>query len=168
MMKAGIVFSLLLVIAQSGCKSGGKAGDSSQPQAGVSPYAKAEARRAAFFEAVQRADAAQIENLTAQGFDVNTGNEVGVTPIIVAAGMNVEMVRLLVAKGARVNAKTSGGYTALMAAALNGQKEIVKLLLDNGADPTPKDTSNRTAIKYASEKNHNDIVDLLKRAGAKE
>ena len=168
MMKAAAIFSMVLVIAQSGCKSGGKAGNSAQSQAGVSPHAQAEARRDTFLEAVQRADVAQIENLTAQGFDVNTGNEVGVTPIIVAAGMNVEVVKLLIAKGARVNAKTSGGYTALMSAALNGQKEVVRVLLDNGADPTPKDTSNRTAIKYASEKNHKDIVDLLKQAGAKE
>ena len=168
MIKAVTILLLLPVIGQIACKGGDKPGNGARSQTEVSPYAKAEARRTAFLDAVQHADIAQIESMAGQGFDVNTGNEAGVTPLIVAAGMNVDVCKVLIGKGARVNAKTSGGYTALMSAALNGQKEIVKLLLDSGADPAPKDSSNRTGIKYAQEKNHKDIVDLLRQAGAKE
>ena len=162
------IFLLLPVIALNACKSGARPEESAQKQSEVSPYAQADAKRTAFFEAVQRADVPRIENLIAQGFDVNTSKEGGVTPLIVAAGMNADVRKTLMAKGASVNAKTAGGYTALMSAALKGQKEIVKLLLDGGADPSAKDTSNRTAMKYAVEKNHKEIVDLLKQAGAKE
>jgi ankyrin repeat protein len=78
----------------------------------------------------------------------------------------VEAVKLLLSKGADVNAKTPGNYTALMQAALVGQAEVVRILLDAGADPTVADNGGRTAAKYAEEKSHKDIVDLLKQRTA--
>ena len=167
-MRALVILLLLPVVAQNACKGAGAPTNSTHPAEDVSPYAKAEAKRTAFFDAVQRADVSRIESMASQGFDVNAANEGGVTPLMVAAGMNADVAKLLIAKGARVNAKTSGGYTALMSAALNGRKDAIKLLLDSGADPAAKDTSNRTAMKYAAEKNHKDIVDLLRQGGARE
>ena len=56
---------------------------------------------------------------------------VRVVPLMNAAGIgNKDIVRLLLERGANVNAKASGNYTALMSAANNNQLEIVKILLD--------------------------------------
>ena len=47
---------------------------------------------------------------------------------------DVEAMRLLIGKGAQVDAKNSAGATALMGAATNGSGSAVQLLLDSGAD----------------------------------
>lgn len=47
---------------------------------------------------------------------------------------NIETVQTLLDKGADVNAKNNGGYTALWWASFNGHADIVKLLIENGAD----------------------------------
>jgi len=75
---------------------------------------------------------------------------------------NKEAVELLLQKGANVNYRTAGNYTALMSAANVGHVEIVKILLAAGADPTVKDAGGRTALTYAEEKDRKDIVELLK------
>jgi len=57
-----------------------------------------------------------------------------VTPLHWAAAMGrKEIVVLLIAKGADVNAKTKAGRTPLHAAQKNGHTEIVELLRSHGA-----------------------------------
>jgi ankyrin repeat protein len=46
---------------------------------------------------------------------------------------NYEIVKVLLSKGAHVNALNLGG-TALHVAASNGRDDLVKILLDHGAD----------------------------------
>ena len=63
---------------------------------------------------------------------------------------HTETVRILLDRGAKVNAKTSSGkQTALMKAAENGHTRIVKMLLDKGADPKVVDRYGYTAITFA-------------------
>ena len=58
------------------------------------------------------------------------------TPLNKAAEQGAtEVVRKMIAKGADVNLKASGGTTALHVAAANGHTEIVDILLAAGADP---------------------------------
>ena len=49
-----------------------------------------------------------------------------------------EVVELLIAKGADVNAKRNNGQTPLHRAAGGGHKEVAELLIDNGADVNSK------------------------------
>ena len=52
---------------------------------------------------------------------------------------HTEVVKLLLEKGAEVNAKEStNGVTALMMAANNGHPEVVKLLLEKSANVNVK------------------------------
>ena len=46
----------------------------------------------------------------------------------------MEVVELLLAKGADIHAKNDDGMTVLYGAALGGKKEVVELLLAKGAD----------------------------------
>ena len=52
---------------------------------------------------------------------------------------HLEMVKLLLDRGADANLKDGGGEMALMRAAEKGNLRIVKVLLDKGADVNIKD-----------------------------
>jgi ankyrin repeat protein len=78
------------------------------------------------------------------------------------------IVKMLLKKGAHVNAKTKTGDTALMKVAMkNGGTEIARILLNNGADVNLKNDEGWTALMLASEKGHIEIVNLLRHHGAR-
>ena len=54
--------------------------------------------------------------------------------VAVATG-NIEVAKLLLEKGAAVEAKNRMGQTLLWIAAWNGRVEAVRLLLEKGANP---------------------------------
>jgi len=78
----------------------------------------------------------------------------------VAAG-KTELVRLLLSRGARVNATQDGGLTPLHGAAAGGQAEIVELLLAAGADAGRLSGDQKTASAFAAERGHTDIATRL-------
>ncbi|CAI7609518.1 unnamed protein product [Penicillium viridicatum] len=69
--------------------------------------------------------------------------------------------RILIGRGADVNAQGGRYRNALHAASLRGHREIVKLLLDNGADVNAQGGAKCNALYAASEKGHQEIVKLL-------
>ena len=81
--------------------------------------------------------------------------------MLAARNGHAEVVKLLLAKGAHVNARRSWGLTALMLAADNGNAEVVRLLLDNGADLTATWFHGDAAIGFAAKKRHSEVIRLL-------
>ncbi len=89
------------------------------------------------------------------------------SPLVNAAEHGyTDIIKLLLANKADVNAPVKNGDTALIRAVINGQLEAVKLLVENKADVN-KSHGNNTALAIATEKNYKEIVELLKKAGAK-
>ncbi len=69
-------------------------------------------------QAVRRNDDSKIKQLIAQGANVNAKQDLGRTPLILAAGLgHLRSLEALIAAGADVNASDVSGYTALMIAA---------------------------------------------------
>lgn len=66
-----------------------------------------------------------------------------------------------------VDARDSGGRTALILAALRGQAKSVDLLLAHGADPNTADANGMTVLEAALAANQPTIVAALRRAGAR-
>jgi ankyrin repeat protein len=66
--------------------------------------------------------------------------------------------------GADPNAKQSGGWTPLHAAAMNGNLELVELLLARGADPGAANDDRATVLSLAEEKGDAGPVALILRA----
>ncbi|TGO07453.1 hypothetical protein BTUL_0275g00150 [Botrytis tulipae] len=72
----------------------------------------------------------------------------------------------LLDKGADVNGKDIGGWTALIVAATDGCEKAVRLLLDNGADVNIRGYDQRSALHWASKYGHEAAVHLLVENGA--
>lgn len=93
---------------------------------------------------------------------VNARNELGSTPLHIAAGNpSPDIVKLLLDKGAAVNVKDNGGATPLHIAAFSGRKVNLELLLAKGADVNAKDKQGRTPRDYAETTLNHEIADIL-------
>ncbi len=79
-----------------------------------------------------------------------------------AASKNAEVVRLLVAAGAPVNATQEGGWTPLHAAAKDGNIEMARALLAKGADPKQPNDKGVSAIGLAADSGNMEMLKLLK------
>jgi len=88
-------------------------------------------------------------------------------PIYYASLLGLEeIVRLLLDKGADVNAQGGEYGNALQAAASNGHEGIVRLLLDEGADVNAQGGFYGNALQVAAYEGHEGIVRLLLNEGA--
>jgi ankyrin repeat protein len=61
----------------------------------------------------------------------------------------LDVTRLLVARGADVNAKSTTGMTALMVAAVHDNPAMIGVLVQLGADPSAKEAGGHTARELA-------------------
>jgi hypothetical protein len=75
---------------------------------------------------------------------------------------NPALVRLLLQRGAKVNAAIDSGNTPLMLAAWRGPREVVEMLLAAGADRSATNNEGQTALDFATKHNNADIAALLK------
>ncbi len=77
-----------------------------------------------------------------------------------AAG-EVERIRSLVGRGAKVNARLKNGATPLLAAAVAGRTDAVQLLLVQGAELKTRYKDEATVLIMASTQGHAQVVRLF-------
>jgi hypothetical protein len=81
-----------------------------------------------------KGQAKNVKKLIAQGADVNSRNEYGMTPLHYAATLSTdEVAKLLIEAGAEVDAKDNKGYTPLWHAEIGNRTEVIELLQQHGA-----------------------------------
>lgn len=86
------------------------------------------------------------------------------TPLHIAAKRgNLDIVQLLIERGAELNALNSMGQTPLFLAVQGGHKDIANLLIERGAIVRIKDKFDKTPLDWADTQ---EMKDLLTRSGA--
>jgi ankyrin repeat protein len=73
----------------------------------------------------------------------------------------LEAMKLLLAHGADVNARTNWEATPLHVAAFNGHDAAVRFLLDHGAQVNAKDDRGNTPYAVATQNNHMRCAEIL-------
>jgi ankyrin repeat protein len=71
----------------------------------------------------------------------------------------VRRANLLLDRGAKINAQSSAGNTALHMAILGGHQDLVRILLQRGADITLKNQINKSAVQLARERGRLDWIE---------
>lgn len=123
------------------------------------------------FTAVTFHDPAKAKQLIEDGADIEGKDELGMTCLVIACSKgNLDIVKLLLEKGANVNAPAADGTTPLMAVAGSGSVygvEISEMLLKKGADATVRNKDGKTAVNFANEKGDKKLAELLLERGTK-
>lgn len=111
-------------------------------------------------------DAEMMTLLIDRGAEVNVSNRDGVTALMWGAG-EIDKVRLLLEKGAKVDVQTELGRSPLLiASTYTSNVEVVRLLMESGAKPTGIDNFGETPLTSAAKRGDTQIVEALIQAGA--
>jgi len=134
--------------------------------AGVSPNVTDAEGTPALMLATLFADAAGVELLLTRGADPNRADAAGATALMWALP-DLAKARLLLDRGANVNARSSGlGRTPLLiAAGYPGSVDVLALLLDRGADRRATDAAGLSALAMAMQGADVDVVRFLVQRG---
>jgi ankyrin repeat protein len=107
----------------------------------------------AMFEASREGEASELVRLLDQSQQllVDTKNEDGTTLLMLASARgHVDVVRVLLERGADLSARDKYEASAILYAANNGRDEVVNLLLGNGADVRSCDEHGHTVLMEAA------------------
>jgi len=115
--------------------------------------------------------ASDVKKLLDNGLDPNATTKSGGTTALMMAAPDVEKIRLLLDRGANVNARSESKYTALMVAAQYGTHSTpaIRLLLAHGADAGPTQGPplfNADPLFLAAYGGNADVLPDLLKAGA--
>lgn len=119
-------------------------------------------------DAVRRNDRPTIERALQRGASIHSRDDIGRSTVFLAVfdAHDLDLVRWLHGKGARLDEPDTGGRTALSFAAANGRVDIVEYLVANGAVVDRRDKQGRTALFHAVLNDRRDAVDFLLNRGA--
>ncbi|MDY0122285.1 MAG: ankyrin repeat domain-containing protein [Sulfurimonas sp.] len=110
-------------------------------------------------------NSAQVEYLLKEGVDVNykVNHKFRLYPVIVrAAGTNnLQIVKLLVAHGARINLQDDYGWTAVSSAAHNGYADMLRYLVDKGGDLYATNYDGKSAISILQQRGQTELIQEL-------
>jgi len=107
----------------------------------------------------------EVDQLIAQGVDVNQQGEYDISALHLAAlHGHTDTVERLLRGGAHPNSRDAWGCTPLHNAAGKGFSEIVKLLVQAGADVHIRADKGKTGLDLARERGHMDVVRCLQLA----
>jgi ankyrin repeat protein len=167
--KFSSVLLMLLVIISFSCAR--KEAEKATPLKGLQEPTPAErlAQAKEVFSAVENGNDKQLDQLLAQGADVNYRRPSdGATALhLIAQNGRAPIGGYLISGGADVNAKDNSGSAPLHWAAENGHLAVAKSLIDKGADVNAQRGDGATPLALAMSQGDAKMVEYLKRRGGK-
>ncbi len=121
-----------------------------------------------FFKAITFDDVRTVGSLLERGFDPNSRDEKGQSPLVLSLREGSFKVAKLLLAQPKINLDqtNAAGETALMMVALKGQLDWLQTLLEQGAKSERPDTMAWTALHYAASGPEPRAVQLLLSRGA--
>ncbi|MEP1205854.1 MAG: ankyrin repeat domain-containing protein [Rhizobiaceae bacterium] len=116
-------------------------------------------------KAARSGDVAQVQQLLADGADVNETDRFGTALHFAAIGNHIGVVEVLVAHGAEVNAKSKILGTPLHAAANRNQAHAAEKLVQLGANADARNKDGYTPLQLAAKLGGADVARSLIKAG---
>ena len=122
------------------------------------------------WQIAKQGDVIQLEQALARGADVNACNNLGLTPLMMAAYHGqTDMVKFLVEHGADINAVDNGGLTAAMLAEDLDHAEVVRTLVALGVKRRPAvPQPESSAVRFAKSESVRAIDDPQEVSRAKD
>ncbi|MEV0613209.1 ankyrin repeat domain-containing protein [Nonomuraea sp. NPDC050404] len=121
------------------------------------------------YRAALNGETETVAKLLTSGADPNRpseGEEEGLALCAAAAWDRTEVAGVLLAAGAEVDGRESGGWTALLWAAANGHAAVGKVLIAAGADVNATNDDGDTPLTLAARRGALGVVQALLEAGA--
>jgi ankyrin repeat protein len=116
--------------------------------------------------AVRRGRSEEVKRLLARGADANDEVYPWSALRLAAFVGDDASVALLLERGARIDAPSDHGLTALMYAAGRGHAAVVRALLARGAAVEARDRGGHTPLMFAANGGHLDVAQALLEAGS--
>lgn len=114
-------------------------------------------------EAVKNIDIVSLNVLLAEGATVDTVDEAGNTPLMLAAKIgNPRMLDIILRHNPQINERNNDGNTALMISSEMGVVEISRTLIKHGADLSMKNSDGLSPVQIALRHGHRDIAKLMR------
>ncbi|MFN8395433.1 MAG: ankyrin repeat domain-containing protein [Bacteroidia bacterium] len=136
--------------------------------AGAKPDARSKRNIPALIMAAARKQAAVVAALLDKGADADiraTDAEKGIEQItalhVASTNGHIEILQLLLERGAEVNAQDKSGLTPLMAASELGNTVAVILLIDKGADVNLQDYDGLSPLMLSAYTSQHDVARIL-------
>lgn len=103
-----------------------------------------------------------VDSLLNDGFNPNTTDDDEFTALHHASQIgNLEIVEVLIEKGADIHAKSKSGDSIFIWACWGGKIDIIKVLIEKGADINSEDKYGHTGLKIAELQNNTELKELL-------
>lgn len=101
--------------------------------------------------------------LISSGANINQRNIIGANSLLISIyNDNIEILKKNISIGCNVNSQNNGGWSALMAIALDKRpSEMAHLLIENGADVLLKNKTGKTALDIAKEYDNKEIIEII-------
>lgn len=118
------------------------------------------------FKAVAEGNIVKVKGLLEKGADANSGDNTGTVLMLAALKGYREIAKLLIEKGASVNATGKDGLTPLMRACASKHVDTVSVLLEAGANVNAKAKGGTTSLMFAAWYGPKETVEKLLAKGA--